>query len=255
MQWARYRDIVLYRAYAELKAEAQLHYMGYVWWLLEPLLNTVLFYVLLVLVVEQQTPDSISFLLVGAIIWQWTSSSILTSAGSIFEAGAMLQHVYLPKVVLPLVSLLSTTWKFLFIFVLLLGWVWAVGHKPGVAYAALPLLLVLQLMVNVVASLAVAALIPYFPDARLAVDAALRSLMLVSGIFFPIEKLPAWAHFYFYLNPLAVLIQAYRTVLLHDQWPAWAQLGWAAACCALGFVLVLIFYKRIDLSVVKAINR
>ena len=41
MQWERYRDIIWYRAYAELKAEAQLNYMGYVWWLLEPLLNTV----------------------------------------------------------------------------------------------------------------------------------------------------------------------------------------------------------------------
>ena len=37
MQWERYRDIIWYRAYAELKAEAQLNYMGYVWWLLEPL--------------------------------------------------------------------------------------------------------------------------------------------------------------------------------------------------------------------------
>ena len=37
----------VYRAYAELKSEAQLNYMGYVWWLLEPLLNTILFYVIM----------------------------------------------------------------------------------------------------------------------------------------------------------------------------------------------------------------
>jgi lipopolysaccharide transport system permease protein len=255
MQWARYRDIVLYRAYAELKAEAQLNYMGCVWWLLEPLLNTVLFYVLLVVVLEQQAADSISFVLIGAIIWQWTSSCVLTSAGSILDAGGMLQHVYLPKIILPLIVLLSTTWKFLFIFLLLLGWVWAAGHPPTLAYAALPGLLLVQMMVNVVASLAVAALIPYFPDARLVVDAFLRSLMIVSGIFFPIEKLPAWAHFYFYLNPLADLIQAYRNVLLHGQWPAWWQLGWVTVFCALGLVFLAAFYRRIDLSVIKAIHR
>ena len=60
MQWERYRDIVFYRAYAELKAEAQLNYMGYVWWLLEPLLNTGLFMVLMVYVLEQQTTDEIT---------------------------------------------------------------------------------------------------------------------------------------------------------------------------------------------------
>jgi lipopolysaccharide transport system permease protein len=255
MQWERYRDIVFYRAYAELKAEAQLNYMGYVWWLLEPLLNTVLFLVLMVYVVEQQPADAISFVLVGAIVWQWTYSCILASSGSIYEAGGMLKHVYLPKIVLPLIVLLTTTWKFLFVFLLLLIWVWAAGHPPTAAYAAIPLLLALQMLVTVVTSLAVAAVMPYFPDARIAVDALLRSLMLVSGIFFGIEKLPARYHFYFYLNPMAILIEAYRDILLHGHWPSWPRLAALAAFAAVGLAAVLAFYRRIDLSVVKTINR
>ena len=255
MQWERYRDIVFYRAYAELKAEAQLNYMGYVWWLLEPLLNTVLFYVLLAFVLEQQAADSVSFILVGAIVWQWTSSSIMASSGSIYDAGGMLKHVYLPKIVLPLIVLLTTTWKFLFVFVLLLAWVVATGHPLTAAYAVLPLLLVLQMLVNVVTSVAVAAVIPYFPDARIAVDALLRSLMLVSGIFFHIEKLPAAYHFYFFLNPMAILIESYRDILLDGHWPPWPMLSALTMVCVAALFLVLAFYRRIDLSVVKTINR
>jgi lipopolysaccharide transport system permease protein len=255
MQWERYRDIIWYRAYAELKAEAQLHYMGYVWWLLEPLLNTVLFMVLMIYVVEQQPADAVSFVLVGAIIWQWTYSCILSSSGSIYEAGGMLKHVYLPKIVLPLIVLVTTTWKFAFVFLLMLIWVVGSGHPPTAAYAALPLLLVLQMMVNVVASLAIAAVMPYFPDARITVDAVLRSLMLVSGIFFGIEKLPPAYHVYFYLNPMAILIEAYRNILLKGQWPEWTRLGALGAGCVVLLFLVFAFYRRIDLSVVKTINR
>jgi lipopolysaccharide transport system permease protein len=255
MHWERYRDIVLYRAYAELKAEAQLNYMGYVWWLLEPLLNTVLFYVILVVVLEQQTPDASSFVLVGAIIWQWTYAGILSASGSIFEAGGMLKHIYLPKIVLPLIVIITTTWKFLFLFALLLIWVWATGHAPNAAYAALPVLLVLQFVLTTSCSLLVAAIMPYFPDARITVDAALRSLMLISGIFFGIEKLPAAYHAYFYLNPMAILIEAYRNILLHGIWPSWPQLGYTAGFCAVLLTGVLAFYKNIDRSVVKAINR
>ena len=255
MQWERYRDIVIYRAYAELKAEAQLNYMGYVWWLLEPLLNTGLFLVLMVYVLEQQTTDALSFVLVGAIVWQWTYACILSSSGSIFEAGGMLKHIYLPKILLPLIVLLTTTWKFLFVFGLMLLFLVAAGHPPTAACAAVPLLLLLQMLVNIVASLAVAAVMPYFPDARIAVDAVLRSLMLVSGIFFGIDRLSPAYHAWFYLNPMAVLIEAYRAVLLHGQWPAWPRLGALAAVCAVVLVFVLAFYRRIDLSVVKAINR
>ena len=252
MQWERYRDIIWYRAYAELKAEAQLNYMGYVWWLLEPLLNTVLFWVLLVYVLEAKRDDSLSFILVGSFIWQWTYSSIVLSAGSIFDAGGMLKHIYLPKVVLPLIVVLTATWKFLFVFLLLLIWVLATGHAPTAAYAAIPLLLLLQLLVNAVASLAVAAVIPYFPDGRIAVDAILRSLMLVSGIFFTV---PAAYAPYFNLNPLAVLIESYRAVLLHGRWPQWPVLGAMALACLVALFLVLMLYRRIDLSVVKTINR
>ena len=255
MQWERYRDIVFYRAYAELKAEAQLNYMGCVWWLLEPLLNTVLFYILLVFALEQQGSVTLSFLLVGAIVWQWTSSSIMASSGSIYDAGGMLKHIYLPKIVLPLIVLLTSAWKFLFVFAVLIVSLWIMGYPPSVPYVALPLLLALQMGVNLVASLGVAAVIPYFPDARIAVDALLRSLMLISGILFPIQKVPEAYQAYFYLNPLAVLIEAYRNVLMHGLWPSWPMLGAVAAECVAGLFLMLACYRRIDLSVVKTINR
>ncbi len=167
----------------------------------------------------------------------------------------MLKHIYLPKILLPLIVLLTTTWKFLFIFALLLLFLGVTGHPPSGAYAALPLLLVLQMLVNIVTSLAIAAVMPYFPDARIAIDALLRSLMLVSGIFFGIDKLPAAYHTYFYLNPLAILIEAYRAVLLTNQWPSWPRLGALGAECAVILLFVLLLYRRIDLSVVKAINR
>jgi lipopolysaccharide transport system permease protein len=255
MHLDRYRDIVFYRAYAELKAEAQLNYMGYIWWLLEPLLNTVLFYVILVAVLEQSTADAISFVLVGSVVWQWMSASILTASSSIFEAGGMLKHIYLPKIILPLIVLVVTTWKFLFIFAMLLGWVWATGHPLSAAYAALPLLMLLQLALIAAIGLPLAAIIPYFPDARITVDAALRVLMLVSGIFFSIARVPAAYHAYFYLNPMAILIEAYRNILLDGRWPHAGLLAYVAAFSLVALVLTSFLYRRIDRSVVKVINR
>jgi lipopolysaccharide transport system permease protein len=255
MDWSRYGDIILYRTYAELKSEVQLNYMGYVWWVLEPLLNTVLFYVILVAVLEQSSAGSISFLLVGAITWQWFNASLLNAAPSIFEAGGMLKQIYLPKFILPLISILTSSWKFLFLFLLLLAWCWATGHAPGITYLALPLLLVLQFGIILVFTLPVALAIPYFPDARVAIDALLRSVMLVSGIFFPVEKLPPAFHFYFYLNPMAVLIEAYRAVLLDGRWPRAELLAYVALLIVAGLVVTTWFYARFDRAVVKAIHR
>jgi lipopolysaccharide transport system permease protein len=160
----------------------------------------------------------------------------------------------LPKIVLPLISIFTCLWKSLFVFALLLVWLWCTGHEPSEVYLALPLLLLLEFGVILATSLPLAALTPYFPDARVTMDSILRSLMLVSGIFFSVDKVPAEYHFYFYLNPMACLIEAFRAVLLYGQWPNWNLLAWVATYCVVLLVFTLWFYVRIDRSVVKAIH-
>jgi lipopolysaccharide transport system permease protein len=255
MNWKRYVDIVLYRTYAEVKSEAQVNYMGYVWWVLEPLFNTMLFYGLFILVMQQSTVGALSFLLVGTIIWQWLSGSLVSSANTIFDAGVMLKFIYLPKILLPLIAILASTWRFSFLFLfLVLGCIFS-GYGLSWAYLGLPLLLFLQLMLILGVSLPLAALVPYFPDARFAVDVVLRSLMLVSGIFYSTEQIPPQYREWFYLNPVAILIEAYRGVLLRGVFPSWGSLVYVALIGGVLLIFSYFIYRKIDLSVVKSIHR
>jgi lipopolysaccharide transport system permease protein len=255
MGWRRYWDIIIYRTYAELKAEAELSYMGYVWWILEPLLNTVLFFVLMSLVLEQTTVDAVSFIVIGAVTWQWFNASMMSASNSIVDAGAMLKQIYLPKAVLPMISILSSTWKFMFLFVILLIFTWATGHPPSIAYLALLPVLILEFLAIVSFTIPLALIMPYFPDARVTVDAFLRSAMLVSGIFFSVSKVPQAYQFYFHLNPLADLIEAYRAILLNGTWPRWDLMAYVAGLSGISLVAAAILHKRVDRSMVKAIHR
>jgi len=255
MGWQRYFDIIVYRTYAELKAEAQLSYMGYVWWILEPLLNTVLFFVLMAVILEQSTVGAISFLVVGAVTWQWFNGSLMSAANSVIDAGGMLKQIYLPKVILPLISILSSTWKFLFLFVILIFFNWATGHPPSLAYLALPIVLILEFLVIIALTLPLAFVMPYFPDARISVDAILRSAMLVSGIFFPVSKLPHEYQIYFHLNPMADLIEAYRAILLDGTWPRWDLMAYVGVLSIVGLGIAFFLHQLVDRALVKAIHR
>jgi len=255
MGWQRYLDIILYRTYAELKAEAQLSYMGYLWWILEPIMNTLLFYLILTALLDRPTSGAFAFIIVGAIIWQWLNASVLTAANSVVEAGDMLKQIYLPKAVLPLISILTSTWKFLFVFLLLIVSVALAGHPPTMAYLTLPLLLALEFAVIVGITLPLAFTMPYFPDARIAVDAFLRSAMLISGIFFPASQIPAPYRLYFHLNPMADLIEAFRAVLIDGQWPNGVLMTYVTLLAAAGWLVTVGLHLRLDRSLVKAIHR
>ena len=255
MGWQRYWDIIVYRTYAELKAEAQLSYMGYVWWVLEPLLNTILFFVILEVVLQQQTVGAVSFLVVGGVTWQWFNASMMGASNSVVDAGSMLRHIYLPKYVLPMISILTSTWKFCFLFGILLIFVWCSGYLPNITYLALPLLLLLEFIAIVAFTLPLALIMPYFPDARITVDAILRCGMLLSGIFFPISSLPEVYRTYFHLNPLADLIEAYRAILIYNHWPRWDLMAYVAGLSVLGLLLSAWLHRLVDRSMVKAIHK
>jgi len=255
MGWRRYWDIIIYRTYAELKAEAQLSYMGYVWWVLEPLLNTVLFFVIMAVVLEQSTVDAVAFLVIGAVTWQWFNASMMSASNSVIDAGSMLKQIYLPKAVLPLISIFSGTWKFMFLFVLLLVITWSTGHAPSIAYLALPIVLVLEFLAIVAFTMPLAFIMPYFPDARVTVDAFLRCAMLISGIFFPVAALPHVYQVYFHLNPLADLIEAYRAILINKSWPRWDLMAYVFILSLVGMGIAALIHKRVDRSMVKAIHR
>jgi lipopolysaccharide transport system permease protein len=51
-------------------------------------------------------------------------------------------------------------------------------------------------------------------------------MMFMSGIFFSADAMPETARAAFGLNPMVGLIEAYRDVLMHNQWPVWADLGY-----------------------------
>ncbi|MEZ5600916.1 MAG: hypothetical protein R3F36_07955 [Candidatus Competibacteraceae bacterium] len=64
---AHYRDLILYKTQADLRAEAAKTYIGFLWWVLDPLMFMMIFYVVFGLLLKRATPDFVPFLLIGLV--------------------------------------------------------------------------------------------------------------------------------------------------------------------------------------------
>lgn len=229
-------QLVTYKAYADLRSEAAKTFLGFLWWALDPLLFMVIFYVVFGLLMNRGTENFISFLLIGLVAWRWFQNTISHGANSILGGRGLMHQVYVPKVVFPLVIILTDLVKFGFVFSILLLYLWLAGFGIGPAYLALPLVLIVQLALNVGLTLLVAALVPFLPDLKFLADHVLHMLFFMSGIFFAGSSIAERYQPYFYLNPMATLIESYRDILMHDAWPNWSAL---AVIAGLGVVLTL----------------
>ncbi len=237
-----YLELILFSTYAELRAERARSYLGLIWWVLEPAMMMGTFFLVFSVVLKNNQPDYVPFLLVGLALWQWFKSCVSHGGYAIWTQLNLVRQVKLPAQVFPTVQILADTVKFIFILVLLLAILWSSGYPPNVTYVALVPVLLVELVFAAGAAYLVAAVVPLVPDLRFVIEQFLTVVMFLSGVVFPLTSVPPELRSWFELNPIAVLIDAGRGILMYARWPDWAALGRVAlislALYALGSFLI-----------------
>jgi lipopolysaccharide transport system permease protein len=237
-----YLELVLFSTYAELRAERARSYLGLVWWVLEPAMMMATFYLVFAVILKSGAPDYVPFLLVGLAIWQWFKSCVTHAGYAIWTNLPLIRQVKLPTLVFPSVQILADTVKFGYIMALLLVILWSTGYPPNMTYLALIPVLLVELVFAAGAAYLVAAIVPLIPDLRFVIEQFLTVVMFLSGVVFALDSVPEPMRQWFRLNPVAVLVDAARGILMHARWPDWtalAQVGVISlAMCALGAYVV-----------------
>jgi lipopolysaccharide transport system permease protein len=220
-----YLELVLFSTYAELRAERARSYLGLIWWILEPAMNMAVYYFVFAVILRTTQPDYVAFLLVGLTLWQWFKSCVSHGGYAIWQQLPLIRQVRLPAQVFPSVQILADTVKFVCIMALLIGILWSTGHAPNVAYVALIPVLLVELLFAAAAAYCVAAIVPLLPDLRFVIEQILQVMMFLSGVVFALDGVPEPWRRWLMLNPMVVLIDAGRNILLYARWPDWFALG------------------------------
>ena len=247
----RYWRYVLYRAHLNLVADASRYYLGWLWWVLEPLAMTAVVYVVFNYL-RGRDEGFIYFLIVGVTTWLWFSGGVGNATQTLTGARNLILQMRLPKIMFPLVTVIGVTYKQAFVFLILLLVVGGVfGASP--AWAALPALMAVQLLLIVAGAVTVAFLCVWLPDLRFVVASLLQLMMFCSGIFFEIESFPVSMQEWFRLNPMAVMLEQYRLILLHETLPDFLWCAWMAAVCGAWIFLMDFAYRRWDQQLTRRI--
>ncbi len=224
----RYFELVLYKGLADLNSEASRAYIGFVWWVLEPLLYMGAFYVAFGIGLRAGGAGMLFFLLCGLVPWKWFSSSVSNGSHTIQNNVGLIQQLYLPKYILPWIAIVTSGVKFLIILGLLLLLALFVGHGPSLAWLGLPVVVLVEMLLALSIASLTASIVPLLPDLGLIVDNGLIVMMFLSGIFFDTRTLPPKVKALVELNPMVSIINGFRDVLMNGRWPDWVALAWVA---------------------------
>lgn len=241
----RLLELIWTKAIFNLRSEVHRNYLSYGWWVLEPLLHMVVYYVVFGLLLLRGGDNFPVFLLTGLVPWMWFMKAVSGSSNSILTGQNLMLQVGLPSVIFPLVSILQSTLKQIPVFVLLVGFLWLQGYSPNVYWwMLLPVIFVQALLVLAFASI-VAAMIPFARDLTYLVPTGLTLLMFLSGIFYDYRSIsPEWQGL-FLMNPMAFLLKCYREIFMDGIMPDTKTLTYWGMGSAIACTMVLYIYKRL----------
>ena len=216
----KYLEIILFKTWADIRAEASRAYIGFLWWFIEPILYMGTFYLLFGLGLRYGKDGFVYCLLCGLIPWKWFSSTIANGSRAIEANAGIIHQVYLPKYILAAITVSINTVKVLMIFPFLLIFLLASDIPLTIHWLAFPAIFLLQFMLVLSITSLLSAIVPFVPDLKYLIENGLLLLMFLSGVFFNIADFSPSVKVILYLNPMALLIKNYREVLLYGHWPS-----------------------------------
>ena len=208
-----------------LKADAQRYFFGYLWWILEPLLWVGVFYLVFEVILSSGRADCLVFLAVGKLTFIWFSRSVTQAANSLIGNRGLIGKMNVPKWLFPLAVCHEGLYKQMAVFALLIALLFYQGYVLSATWVWLVPLAITQYLLIVGCGMAAAVLVCIRRDFQLLVQLGMVFLLLLSGIFWDLDSIDnaALRENLLLVNPMASLIDLYRSVLMEGSAPLLSQ--------------------------------
>jgi lipopolysaccharide transport system permease protein len=221
--------------------------LGILWSLLNPLLLALVFYIAFTMILKVQIKDFPLFILSALFPWTWFANSVNAATVSLISNKSLIKKFPFPIQFLLIATVLSQGVHFLFSLPIVAFLVYYYGKSIDLIWLiGIPILLVIQFVITLGASLAVSVINVYFMDFQFIVAFVLNLLFWVTPIVYEFSIVPETLRFIFlYFNPLTSLISLWRELLMKNtfQWH-WLPIAFLSSMIIFYFGL-LIFRKLV----------
>jgi lipopolysaccharide transport system permease protein len=242
------RDLLFTWTRREFRVRYSQSILGAAWAILQPLALMAIFSLVFGFVLRVPTegvPYPV-FSYVGSLAWTFFASALTFAIPSLVNNMSLVSKIYFPREILPLSSVLVCLADFAVAAALLLPMMLIGGVGLSWTIVMLPLLVVVQVLLSYGLSLIGAAVNVFFRDVRFVIPLALQIWLYASPVIYPVSAVPESLRPFYFLNPMAVLIDSYRRVLLFGQLPDWGWFGLSATISVVILVLGYRFFKRAE---------
>ncbi len=232
----------------EVKARYKQSILGYFWVILNPLAQMLIMSFAFSVILHISTnaasgiPYSI-FLFVALLPWNLFANSLSSAASALVSSASLITKVYFPRTILVLATIIAKIVDFLFALSILV--IYMIAYKIPVNINILwviPIFLIQQLF-TLGLSLFFAASNLLYRDIQYLLSLILTLWFYITPIVYSADAVPSQYKIIYQLNPMSVIVNAYRQVILGGGTPSYTSLAIGLIVSIITLILGLSYFK------------
>ncbi|MFP5595095.1 ABC transporter permease [Kluyvera sp. 142486] len=246
----KYRQVLRQLIHQQITMRYRRTFFGFLWTLLNPLLNMTIIAVVFSFVMKFQVNDYAIFLFAAMIPWTIFSNSMNFGSSSLILNESLFKKIYLPKqlfvISVVVTTLIDSFLSTICLFVIAL----IIGAKISIALLFLPAAFLLLTMFVLGLAFILSIVTVYFRDIQHLIVVFLQAMYFATPIIYPIEAIPSKLHFIFHWNPIYYFIELFRAPIYLGEMPSIPTL---IICVVLAFVSLICgvyFFMRNEAKVI-----
>jgi lipopolysaccharide transport system permease protein len=217
----QYRDLLMLFVRRDVVTLYKQTVLGPLWYLIQPLLTSVIFTLVFNGIADISTGSVNAFLfnLAGITIWNYFAECLKATSDTFKKNENIFGKVYFPRVIMPLSITVSNLLKLaiqLLIFVAFYAYFSLSGDAGTVSIYILwtPVIILIMGMLGLGLGMIISSMVTKYRDLTFLVQFGIQLFMYISAVMYPIaivkDKLPSYVSWLVEYNPLAHVIESFR---------------------------------------------
>jgi len=258
-----YRDLLFLFVRRDFISKYKQTILGPLWFVIQPLLTTVVFTVIFGKVAKIPTDDlpPVLFYLSGLLAWGYFAQCMSGTSDTFAQNAGLFGKVYFPRLIIPLAVVVSNLMSFAIQLVTFLCfWVWFKFFTGAgdlfnfTAYLfALPVLLLLTAAIGLGVGLWMSALTAKYRDFTHLSVFLTQLWMYATPVVYPLSAVPERWQWVSALNPMTGIVEMYRYALLGSGTVQPMYLGISICTTILVLLTGLIIFSRTEKTFIDTV--
>jgi len=242
-----YRELLYFLIWRDLKVRYKQTALGVAWVVLQPLLMTIIFTIVLGRLARVPS-DGVPYLILvfsGLLPWTFFSNAILFSSNSLVANTNLITKVYFPRAIIPAAAVGARLVDFCITFVVMIALLIYYGVSPGWNLLMLPVFVTLITLLSLGLGFWTSAMNVKYRDVAYILPVLTQLWMFVSPVLYPLSLVPQKWRWLYSLNPAIGIIEGFRSSLLNRPFP-WTAITISTVITGLVLLYSMFAFKRME---------